>query len=81
MLKSSLCDYSDVYIFVKGTTKVPNMAANAAAANKGNKNVISKNCSPFTDCISEIHNKQVDNANDIDVVMPMYILIEYIDNY
>ena len=40
MLKSSLCDYSDVYIFVKGTTKVPNMAANAAAANKGNKNVI-----------------------------------------
>ena len=40
-----------------------------------------KNCAPFTDCISKINNTQVDNAKDIDIVMPMYNLIEYSDNY
>ena len=40
-----------------------------------------KNCAPFTNCISEINNTQVDNAKDIDIVMPMYNLIEYSDNY
>ena len=40
-----------------------------------------KNCGPYTDCISERNNTQVDNAKDTDVVMPMYILIEYSDNY
>ena len=39
------------------------------------------NCALFTDCISEINNSQIDNAKDIDVVMPMYNLIEYSDNY
>ena len=46
-----------------------------------NEEVVSKNCAPFTDCISEINNTQTDNAEDIDVVMPMYNLIEYSDNY
>ena len=45
------------------------------------KKVIFKNCAPFTNCISEINNTQVDNAKDIDIVMPMYNLIEYSDNY
>ena len=40
-----------------------------------------KNCAPFTNCISEINNTQIDNAKDIDIVMPMYNLIEYSDNY
>ena len=40
-----------------------------------------KNCAPFTVCISKINNTQIDNAKDIDVVMPMYNLIEYTDNY
>ena len=40
-----------------------------------------KNCAPFINCISEINNTQVDNAKDIDIVMPMYNLIEYSDNY
>ena len=40
-----------------------------------------KNCAPFTNCISEINNTQVDNAKDIDIIMPMYNLIEYSDNY
>ena len=45
------------------------------------KKIIFKNCAPFTNCISEINNTQVDNAKDIDIVMPMYNLIEYSDNY
>ena len=81
MLKSSLCDYSDAYILVKGTISVNNTAAQGAASNNTNKKVIFKNCAPFTNCISEINNTQIDNAKDIDIVMPMYNLIEYSDNY
>ena len=81
MLKSSLCDYSDAYILVKGTITVNSTAAQGAAANNTNKKVIFKNCAPFTNCISEINNIQIDNAKDIDIVMPMYNLIEYSDNY
>ena len=74
-------DYSDVCILVKGTIDVNNTAAQGAAANNVNKKVIFKNCAPFTNCISEINNTQIDNAKDIDIVMPMYNLIEYSDNY
>ena len=81
MLKSSLCDYSDEYILVKGTISVNNTAAAGAAANNTNKKLIFKNCAPFTNCISEINNTQIDNAKDIDIVMPIYNLIEYSDNY
>ena len=81
MLKSSLCDYRDAYILVKGTISVNNTAADGAAANYTNKKVIFKNCAPFTNCISEINNTQIDNAKDIDIVMPMYNLIEYSVNY
>ena len=81
MLKSSLCDYSDAYILVKGNIDVNNTAAQGAAASNANKNVIFKNCAPFTNCINKINNTQIDNAKDIDIVMPMYNLIEYSDNY
>ena len=81
MPKPSLCDYSDVYILVKGTITVNNTAAADADANNTNKRVIFKNCAPFTNCISEINNTHVANAEDIDIVMPMYNLIEYSDNY
>ena len=81
MLKSSLYDYSDAYILVKGTISVTNTAAAGAAANNANKKVIFKNCVPFTNCISEINNMQIDNAKDIDTVMPVHNLIEYSDNY
>ena len=77
MLKSSLCDYSDAYIFVKGTISVNNTAVQGVAANCNNKKVIFKNCAPFTNCISKINNTHTDNA----YVMPMYNLIEYSDNY
>ena len=83
MLKSSLCDYSDAYILVKGTITIEGAGADAAArqADERDKGVIFKNCAPFTNCTSEINNTQVDNAKDIDIVMPMYNLIEYSDNY
>ena len=81
MLKSSLCDYSDAYIHVKGTITVNNTAAADADANNTNKKVIFKNCTPFTNCISKINNTDLDNAKDIDIVMPMNNLIEYSNNY
>ena len=79
MLKSSLCDYSDAYILVKGYVTVNNTAAADANANNVNKKVIFKNCAPFTNSINEINNTQVDNATDIDIGVPMYNLIEYSD--
>ena len=81
MLKSILCDYSDAYILVKGNITYNNTAAAGTAANNTNKKVIYKNCAPFTNCISEINNTQIDNAKYIDILMPMYNLIEYNDNY
>ena len=81
LLRSSLCDYSDAYILVKGNIIVNKTAAEGAAANNTNKKVIFKNCAPFTNCISKINNTQIDNAEYIDIVMPMYNLIEYSDNY
>ena len=81
MLRSSLCDYSDVYIHAKGIITVANTAAAASAANNVDKKVIFKNSAPFTNCIRRINNKEVDHAYDIDVVMPTYNLIEYNDNY
>ena len=73
--------HNDAYIVVKGTITVPNTAAADENANNFGKKVIFKNCVPFADCISEINNTQVDNAEDIDAVMPMYNLIEYSNNY
>ena len=78
MLRSSLCDYSDAYIFVKGTITVVWVAAPAPAINAV-KEVVFKNCAPFTDCISEINNAKIDNAKETDVLMPTYNLIEYSD--
>ena len=80
MLWTSLCDYSDAYILVTGNITVANTAAAGADANKTNKKVIFKNCAPITSCISRIKNAQLD-AQYIDVVMSMYNLIEYSDNY
>ena len=81
MLKSSLCDYSDAYILVKGNIVVNNRAVEGTDANNVNEKVIFKNCAPFTNCIGEINNTPRDNVKDIDIVMSMYNLIEYSDNY
>ena len=81
MLKSGLCDFSEAYILVKGNITVNKTAADGAAENNTNKKVIFKNCAPFTNWINKINNTQTDNAEYIDIVMPMYNLIEYSDNY
>ena len=81
MIRSNLCDNSDAYILVKRTITVSNMAAAGTLVNNTNKKLIFKNCPPSTDCITEINNKQVDDVQKIDVVTPMYSLIEYSDAY
>ena len=83
MFKFSSCYYSDANILVKGTKAIAEAGDDAAAiqADERNKGVIFKNCAPFINCKSEINNTEIDNAKDIDIVMPMYNLIEYSDNY
>ena len=82
MLRSSLCDYSDAYILVTGTITITVAGADDATKRLDgrSKGVIFKTCAPFTDCISEINNTQIDNAKYIDIIMPMYNVIEYSDN-
>ena len=81
MLKSRLCDYSDAYILVKVTITVNNTTSADADANNAKNKVIFNNCTRFTYCKSEINNVEVGNSKDIDIVIPMYNLIEYSDNY
>ena len=76
MLRSDLCDYSSAYIIVKGYIIVIN-PDNA----KRNKAVAFKNTAPFIKCISKINGIKIDNAEDLDVVIPMYNLLEYSKNY
>ena len=82
-LKSYLCDYADAYIFVKATITITGAGDDAAARqlDERNKGVIFKNCATFNECISRINNTDIDNAQDVDIVMPMYDLNEYSDNY
>ena len=83
MLRSNLCDYADSYILVKGTITITGAGDNAGErqADERDKGVTFKNCAPFTKCISRINNTDIDTAQDIDIVMPMYNLIEYSDHY
>ena len=69
--KSSLWDYNDGYVAVKGIITVPNIGT-AAVPNNRNKKVVFKDSAPFTDYISEINNTQIDKAKDIDIVMNMF---------
>ena len=73
VLKPNLCDYAEVYILVAGTIT----ATNAVNATR----LALKNCAPFTKCNLEINDELVDTAENLDIVMPMYNLIEYSDNY
>ena len=80
MLSSRLCDFSDTYILVKGTVIVT-YTGTTAASNNREKKAIFKNCVLFTDCISEINNTKIGQAKDIDVIVPMYNLIESSGTY
>ena len=81
MLRSSLCDYSDAYIHDKGDILDNNTAASDAAANNAAKKVVFKNYAQFNNCINKINKTQIGNSEDIDIVMPIYNLIEYSNNY
>ena len=72
-LESNLCDYSDAYILVTGNINVTGGDANTKVA--------FKNCAPFKKCRTEINETFVDDAEHINIAMPMYNLIEYSDNY
>ena len=75
MLKSSLYDYLDAYILVKGTRSVGTSAVADPNSNNVNTKIAFRNCAPLIDCINEINNTQVDSVKDIDLVMLMYKLI------
>ena len=84
MLRSSLCDYSDAYILVKGAIIVTAPGANNGANNirdKKNKPLILKNNAPFVSCITRINGELIEDADDLDIVMSMYNLLEYSKNY
>ena len=84
MLRSNLCDFSDAYILVKGTTTVTDPGANNNANNirdKRNRPLILKNNAPFVSCKRRIIGELIEDADDLDVVMPMYNLLEYSKNY
>ena len=76
MLRSNLCDYNDTYIVVTGSITVVN-----ENDDNYNKTLAFKNNAPFTACISNINGALIDNAEDLDVAMPMYNLLEYSKNY
>ena len=77
MLESILCDYNGYYALAKGTLTVN--AARAGAVR--NTQVTFKKCTPFTNCINQMNNAQVKNADYLDIVPPMYKLKEYNSNY
>ena len=84
MLRSNLCDYSDVYILVKGTITVMAPGANNSANNitdKRNRPVILKTNAPFVLCITRINGELIEDADDLDIVMSMYNLLECSKNY
>ena len=73
VIKSNLCDYSDAYILVTGDI--------TATGGDANTKVAFKNCAPFSKCVTHINDEHVDNADNLNIVMPMYNLVEYSDNY
>ena len=83
MLRSNLCDYTYSYLLAKGLTTITGAGYNAVErqADERDKGVTFKDCAPFTKCISRINNTDIDNAHEIDIVIPLYNLIEYSDNY
>ena len=76
MLRSDLCDYSDAYVLVKGKITVANPNNNAY-----DKKLAFKNNAPFISCILKINGELIENAEDLDIVMPMYNLLYYSENY
>ena len=81
MLRSDLCDYADAYILVNGTITVTAAVVANNIRDKKNRKLISKNNAPFVSCISRINGELIEDADDLDIVMPIYNLLEYSKNY
>ena len=77
MLRSDLCDYSDAYVLIEGIVRV----AENAPRDRQDRPVILKNNTPFISCITRINGELIEDADDLDKVMPMYNLLEYSKNY
>ena len=77
MLRSDLCDYADAYILVNGIITV----AGNQPSDRQNRPLILKNNAPFVSCITRINNELIEDADDLDIVMPMHNLLEYSKNY
>ena len=77
MLRSDLCDYSDAYILVNGTITL----TGNHPRDRQNRPLILKNNAPFISCITRINGELIEDADDLDIVMPMYNLLEYSKNY
>ena len=73
VLKPNLCDYAEAYILVDGAIR--------GTAGDNNTRLALKNCAPCTKCNLGINDEHIDTAENLDIVMPMYNLIEYSDNY
>ena len=73
VIKSNICDYSDAYILVRRDIKV--------TAGDANTRIAFNNCAPFTKCITHINDEHIDGADDLVILMLMYIFTEYSDNY
>ena len=80
MLRSNLCDYSGAYILVKGAITVTAPGANNIR-DRRNRPLILKNNAPFVSCITRINGELIEDADDLDIVIPMYNLLEYSKNY
>ena len=73
VIKPNLCDYSDAYILVTGDIQIAAVAAHT--------NVAFRNCAPFRRCTRHINDEHIETAENLKIIMPMYNLIEYSDNY
>ena len=79
MLRSDLCDYADAYILVNGTITVTSQGNDIR--DKKNRPLILNNNAPFISCITKTNNELIEDADDLDIVIPMYNLLEYSKNY
>ena len=81
MLRSDLCDYGDAYILVNGIITVTTNAGANNIKDKKNRKLLLKNNARFVSCITRINGDLIEDADDLDIVIPMYNLLEYSKNY
>ena len=81
IIRSDLCDYADAFLLVNGTITVTAAAGANDIRDKKNRKLILKNNAPFVSCITRINGELIEDAGDLDIVMPVYNLLEYSRSY